>query len=79
MTNILRSMDTKFAQFENNFRGDLNPFNVELKDTLDPILKYGIYKENIGIILLKSFLPSSKDAISLASQIRDLLVNIFDR
>ena len=77
-TLLSKDVDDKMSLFSNNFVGDLNPFGIDFQDTLDPLLKYGIWKpgeDNIGVLQLKSFYPSSKDAVALTSQIRDLLVN----
>ena len=76
-TTILQSHSDKLLLFQDNFIGDLAPKGLKITDTLDPTLKFGIWRpetDNVGVIILKSFYPSSKDAISLTAQIRDLLV-----
>jgi hypothetical protein len=74
---LISSYQTEYA---GNFATVAETVNFNLKDTTDPILKYGIWKPesaNMGVIVLKSFSPGGMNALRMTELIRQLLVKIF--
>jgi hypothetical protein len=72
----ISNSNLELETFKETFRN--NQVQFELKDTADPIIKWGIYKpesKNLGVLFIDGFTPADGDDAKVTRLIHSLLVN----